>query len=85
MTLEAFRGSYLYIMVWATWCVPCKSELPYLNLLQKKYAGKNIQFLTVAVGRNADEQNTWLNFLHQNPYAGNHTFSGLQINLQKII
>ena len=76
VTLEAFRGSYLYIMVWATWCVPCKSELPYLNLLQKKYAGKNIQFLTVAVGRNADEQNTWLNFLHQNPYAGNHTFSG---------
>ncbi len=75
VTLSSFRGSYLYITVWATWCVPCKNELPYLNLLQKKYARKNIKFLTVAVG-GADERQTWLHFLQQNSYAGIHTFCG---------
>lgn len=71
--LGNFRGTYLYITVWATWCVPCKSELPYLDLLQKEYYGRNIKFLTVAID-DSTNQGKWQQFLEENPHAGIHTF-----------
>ena len=77
VTLEQFKGSYLYITVWATWCVPCKSELPHLDLLQKEYLGRNIQFLTVAVD-DVSNQKIWKNFLVENLHAGIHTFANAQ-------
>lgn len=72
VTLEDFKGSYLYITVWATWCVPCKGELPYLDQLQKEYFGKNIKFLTVATEEATNRQD-WRKFLNQNFHAGVHT------------
>lgn len=73
--LGDFRGSYLYLVVWATWCVPCKSELPYLNLLEREYAGKKINILTVDIEGNADSAR-WSSFLEKNKYAGIHTIVG---------
>lgn len=74
VTLKDFRGSYLYITVWATWCVPCKSELPYLDLLQKEYGRRNIRFLTVAID-NRQESKFWHDFLKEHPYQGIHTMA----------
>ncbi len=70
--LKEYRGSYLYIMVWATWCKPCKGELPYINLLQREYADKNISFLTISIDGSSG-QNQWKTFIQQNRYAGIHT------------
>lgn len=70
--LSDYRGRYLYITVWATWCVPCKAELPYLDLLQKEYRNKNLQFLTVAVD-DPGSVSLWRDFVHQYHYAGVHT------------
>ena len=50
-SLKDFKESYLYITVWATWCVPCKSELPYLNVLQEEYRGKNIKFISIVIDK----------------------------------
>ena len=44
-SLKDFKGKYLYIDMWATWCGPCKREMPYLKELEKKMEGKNITFL----------------------------------------
>ncbi len=74
VSLDDFRGSYLYITVWATWCVPCKGELPYLDLLQKEYRGKNIKFLTIAIDEPM-HRDKWKAFLVQNPHDGFHTFA----------
>lgn len=74
VTLGDFRGSYLYLTVWATWCVPCKSELPYLDLLQKEYNGRNIHFLTIAVGDSVNQEK-WQKFMEENPHLGLHTFA----------
>lgn len=82
ITLDQFRGSYLYITVWATWCVPCKSELPYLDLLQKEYSGKNIYFLTVAID-NAASRKKWENFLEENEHAGLHAFADAESEFNK--
>ena len=72
VSLDDFKGSYLYITVWATWCVPCKSELPYLELLQKKYSNRNIKFLTIAIDGPANIDK-WKDYLNHHPFAGVHT------------
>ena len=44
-SLSDFRGKYLYIDLWATWCGPCLAEVPFLKEVEKKYHGKNIEFV----------------------------------------
>lgn len=46
-----FRGKYVYIDMWATWCGPCQKELPYLKKLAEKYHGKNITFLGLSIDK----------------------------------
>lgn len=72
--LSDYKGCYLYITVWATWCVPCKNELPYIELLQREYEGRNINFLTVSVDVSSQKE-YWKEFLNHNSYAGTHTIA----------
>lgn len=45
-SLKDFKGKYVYIDVWATWCGPCCKEIPYLKELEKKMRKKRL-FLSV--------------------------------------
>ena len=49
MSLCDFRGKYIYIDMWATWCGPCQKELPYLTKLEEKYKGRNIVFVGLSI------------------------------------
>ena len=49
MSLKDFRGKYVYIDMWATWCGPCQKELPYLKKLEEKYTGRNITFVGLSI------------------------------------
>ena len=44
VSLKDLRGKYVYIDVWATWCTPCRGELPYLKELEKKTGRKEYLF-----------------------------------------
>ena len=48
-SLSDLKGKYVYVDVWATWCGPCKREIPSLKELEKKYEGKNIEFVSISV------------------------------------
>ncbi|MEN8120079.1 MAG: TlpA disulfide reductase family protein [Bacteroidota bacterium] len=50
--LEDFKGKYIYIDFWATWCAPCLSEVPYLEKIIDDYKGKNIVFISISVDEN---------------------------------
>ncbi len=47
--LEDLKGKLVYIDVWATWCGPCKRELPHLQKLEKEYHRKPVHFVSVSV------------------------------------
>ncbi|KGL58775.1 TlpA family protein disulfide reductase [Polaribacter sp. Hel1_85] len=48
-SLIDFKGKYVYIDVWATWCGPCLAEVPSLKKVEKKYHGKNIEFVSISI------------------------------------
>lgn len=48
VSLEQFKGKYVVIDVWASWCQPCKQEFPNLKRLEEKYKDKNIVFVSIS-------------------------------------
>lgn len=50
-TLADLAGKYVYIDVWATWCVPCKGEIPHLRKLEETFKGMNIAFVSLSCDR----------------------------------
>ncbi len=53
-SLESLKGKVVYIDVWATWCGPCRGELPHLQKVEKAYHGKNIAFVSISVDKNVE-------------------------------
>ncbi len=49
VSLEDLKGKYLYIDVWATWCGPCRQEIPHLKKLEEQFHGKNIHFVSISL------------------------------------
>ncbi len=48
-SLSDFKGKFVYVDVWATWCGPCKREIPSLKKVEAQYHGKNIAFVSISV------------------------------------
>ena len=66
-SLSDFEGSLVYVDVWATWCGPCKAEIPSLQKLEADYHGKNITFLSVSV--DTDRQ-AWVDMVVNDELGG---------------
>jgi thioredoxin len=63
VTLKQFRGKYVVIDVWASWCYPCKREFPNLKRLEEKYKGKNIVFVSISCDQSERRWQNELGFL----------------------
>lgn len=53
--LADWRGDVVVLNFWATWCVPCRVEMPSLDALAGAMAGRGVTVLAVATGRNPPE------------------------------
>lgn len=49
MTLADKSGSVVLVNLWATWCAPCREEMPALNALQKDMGGKDFEVMAINV------------------------------------
>jgi len=49
--LVKYKGELILIDFWATWCLPCRVEMPYLKKIIQEYSGNKITFLTVSIDR----------------------------------
>ncbi|MGY3347875.1 MULTISPECIES: thiol:disulfide interchange protein TlpA [unclassified Bradyrhizobium] len=47
--LSDFRGKTLLVNLWATWCVPCRKEMPALNQLQTKLSGPDFEVVAINI------------------------------------
>lgn len=61
-TLASFRGRVVVLNFWATWCEPCKKEMPDLSAIQKDYATKGVQVIGAA-GNAADDSAKVIKFI----------------------
>ena len=48
-TLAGFKSKVVLLNVWATWCVPCREEMPALDRLQQKLGGRNFEVLALSI------------------------------------
>ncbi len=49
--LTEWRGKVLVVNFWATWCAPCRQEIPDLNKWQNEFGGKDLQIVGIAVDK----------------------------------
>lgn len=52
ISLAAYEGDIVVLNFWATWCAPCRKEMPELAELQEQLGGNGLEVVTVATGRN---------------------------------
>jgi thiol-disulfide isomerase/thioredoxin len=69
VTLAKFRGKVVLLNLWATWCTPCKVEMPALARLQSAYAGKDVVVVALSID-NAKAETKARAFIAQNAPLG---------------
>lgn len=57
--LSDYRGKYVYLDFWATWCLPCLHEMKVLPLLVEKY-GEHVTFISISLDKDFDKMRTFL-------------------------
>jgi peroxiredoxin len=57
ITLSSLKGKYVLIDFWASWCGPCRKEMPNVKRLYEKYKNKNFEILGVSLDR---DRSAWI-------------------------
>ena len=69
VSLSDFKGKVVLVDVWATWCGPCRGEIPYLKKLEEEMHGTDVVFIGVSVDEAKDKQK-WLDFVEKEGLKG---------------
>ena len=81
ITLSELRDKVVFVNFWATWCGPCRMEIPDFNELYKKYSDKGLEILGISI---SDTKEQLVNFLKA--YTIDYpVLYGSQGDMQKVI
>ncbi len=73
-SLADLKGKYVYVDVWATWCGPCKAEIPYLKQVEKEYHDKNVEFVSISIDVKKDYEK-WKAMVSEKELGGIQLFA----------
>lgn len=62
LSLEDFKGKYVLVDFWASWCTPCRVEIPELKSVYEKYKDKNFTILSISLDKDKEK---WMSALTQ--------------------
>jgi thiol-disulfide isomerase/thioredoxin len=89
-SLDSFKGKYVYMDIWATWCGPCIREIPFLNTLEKEYHNKNIAFVSISTDESRRSggsweaaENKWKKFVKAKQLTGTQLWAGQDYDFQQ--
>ena len=89
-SLEDYKGKYVYIDVWATWCGPCIQQIPFLQELEKEYQKKNIEFISISTdeaqrsgGSWEAAEKKWREFVKKRNMSGVQLWTGEDFSFQQ--
>jgi len=71
VSLSSFRGKYVLVDFWASWCGPCRAENPNVVKAYNKYNNKNFTIVGVSLDR-PNAKDKWLKAIHDDGLAWNH-------------
>lgn len=74
-SLDDFKGKFVYIDVWATWCKPCLAQIPALKDLEKEYLDKNIEFVSISTDK-PDKHEAWMTMIKEKEMTGTQLYAG---------
>lgn len=85
LSLKKFRGQVVLLDFWATWCVPCKAEMPHLKKVYDKYKDQKFEIIGISLDHGQavldsyiEEQNiTWPQFLDNGTVAKMYNVTGI--------
>ena len=81
INLEDFKGNLILLNFWATWCAPCKEEMPSLDLLKSNSNLDNLKIFPINVGQENEEKA--INFFNDLKIKNLDTYFDSSITLAK--
>ena len=72
ISLSDLKGKYVYIDIWATWCGPCKTEIPALKKLENHFKGTDIKFVSISY---KDDKKSWKEMILEENLGGIQLFA----------
>ena len=73
-SLSDFKGKYVFIDVWATWCRPCLQQIPALKVLEEEFKKEEIVFVSISVDKN-NAYDKWKTMIKEKELGGIQLFS----------
>ncbi len=75
ISLSDFKGKIVLVDVWATWCAPCREQIPFIKKLEEEFHGMDVTFLSVSIDDERDKE-IWKQMVIDKKLGGIHLFAG---------
>lgn len=74
VTMADLKGKVVLVDVWATWCGPCKAEIPHLKKLEEEMKGTDVQVVSISVDE-AKDKDKWIKMIKDENLGGLQLFA----------